>query len=1249
MKLYIIEDEKVEFIELIETKTAVRSKHFIFSVIKHEEVYYVHVGRDVTISSNILKTSEFLHMNNEKGNSCELLLIESNEEDETYQKYQVDDTVTIGKSFASDIQLVNENIPLHTLTIDPTNHLLKIHEKNSLISLNQHVIHEDTKYNWMDELIIASTHIIFMDEAIMMNCNDRITVHLPFYHPKQKIEKLILPKQKRRIYHRVPRFKQVFIYEYKDQTCTVVDSSERSFVLTMLPSIMMATASLCVGSVNAYVGYQAGREFIQILPMILIPSVMFISALLLQPITFFLEKRREKKKQLKCKQDNIDKWNQIKQNLHIFIEEYKEYCFKFYPDVPTIIQQIKNDKEIYIHDSKDGLLLRLGNKSNVIEIKNSEKNILNDSNKMIIDESLPWIVDLKKYSKVQIKDNKYNIDYLKYILLQLELHYEFPVILVCDKQFVDNAFWIRSLNNTFFKYKRYIFDDSVQLENQIHALQIQPLLIQYHVHLNTKVDALTITFVDDFNAEERDISIDLDDKNVYFHAIDTQEKFNFNSPKIDDMDFLLYLLRRNRSFEVENTLFSVNEIHHINQYFIEDRWNQNSTHKNLLCPIGRNEKNEVIHLNLSERGDGPHGLIAGTTGSGKTELLVSLVLSLSMNYSYEDVQFIYIDFKGGGGANLLKGLPHLNGILTNLDVNATKRALVSFQNECEYRQKCFLNMSIGINHSITNMNDYNAHLDKNLLLPKLPELIIIVDEFAELKKSYPEFLKELISISRIGRSLGIHLILCTQKPAGIVNDEIWSNSNFKLCLKVLEKRDSKEVIQTEEAYELQNPGEFILISNQQHIHGFSAYANANADTYSSKIYSIRLNGTATLVSSHTNITQAALLVDRIKEIKSLPIRRLWLDEPDQLSWNHLAKKDCVGIVDDYYHCTQYGFRFFSKEDYNHLIVSFDTNEKHNFMNILIANLIQYHDNDLQLFMIDDLFLDLKTVYDSYFCFSEYIKSDDEDKINAIFRYLMRKSSSEKILMITDTLRFFEENEANHLLLRKLLERSHEIHVQVILFSNQSSIFTYRDMAYIHDRILLKTNSLQIIQDLFETSEKVTQVKSKWGLLKKDKLLRFRYYVLSLNELIEIAQSYKSKHSLDIRFHIPSMTKIINRNHYSANMIPLGKSYITYDWVSLPITSCLYVVSLYPYEFQDYRKTMLMYAKCTDRLSDNEDDGQLIFLSLDEYKYKHNDSYPVLYIGTSYSHQFTFHSKIKDLKENQGLLFYKHESELIKVL
>ncbi|MBJ7452538.1 MAG: hypothetical protein JHC71_10695, partial [Blastococcus sp.] len=197
--------------------------------------------------------------------------------------------------------------------------------------------------------------------------------------------------------------------------------------------------------------------------------------------------------------------------------------------------------------------------------------------------------------------------------------------------------------------------------------------------------------------------------------------------------------------------------------------------------------------------DGPHALVAGTTGSGKSELLQSLIAGLALNHPPERCTFLLVDYKGGAAFAEAARLPHTVGMLTDLDGSTTARALRSLSAELSRRE------ALLAAHGVADL----AALPPTVALARL---VIVVDEFATLAEELPGFVPGLIGIAQRGRSLGIHLVLATQRPGGVVSPEIRANCTLRICLRTTDEADSRDVLGTPAAAHLpvHRPGRALL-------------------------------------------------------------------------------------------------------------------------------------------------------------------------------------------------------------------------------------------------------------------------------------------------------------------------------------------------------------------------------------------------------------------------------------------------------
>jgi len=190
---------------------------------------------------------------------------------------------------------------------------------------------------------------------------------------------------------------------------------------------------------------------------------------------------------------------------------------------------------------------------------------------------------------------------------------------------------------------------------------------------------------------------------------------------------------------------------------------------------------------------GPHGLVAGTTGAGKSEFLQTLVASLAVANRPDAMNFVLVDYKGGAAFKDCVDLPHTVGMVTDLDTFLVERALTSLSAELTHREH--LLAAVGAK----DLEDYLDYATRRPVPEPIPRLLIVIDEFASMVRELPDFVTGLVNIAQRGRSLGIHLILATQRPNGVVNAEIRANTNLRVALRVTDAGESADVIDARDA------------------------------------------------------------------------------------------------------------------------------------------------------------------------------------------------------------------------------------------------------------------------------------------------------------------------------------------------------------------------------------------------------------------------------------------------------------------
>ena len=659
-----------------------------------------------------------------------------------------------------------------------------------------------------------------------------------------------------------------------------MDNNERPFILVAGPMITMALISTMMGITTVNRLVRGTSSLADSWPSLAMCVLMILSAVLWPSLTNrYTNKIKARKKEqltkkyleyLKVKRGELEKEYHLQ----------KEILNENLKSVNECLQAISNhtvnfwDKRI---DQNDFLLFRVGtgNDKFQMDIKTSEEDF-NPSEEELVLQQKKLVAEFKELINVPIGYSFYenpitaimgssekSYNFLNNIILQLITFYSYDDVKIVifsenknatkweyikylnynfsdDKSFrffstnsnsfkpvidyLNNEFIIREqskeeikkpyyfiiidgYNNVkkyeFFKHlteqERNLGFSLIILENQLSSL---PSLCNNFISLG---DRKSLILIDSFNHQQQKVFYDEINYNVNMMSV---AKIVSNVP--------IQLENNVTSFPSMISFLEMEKVSRVSQLNVTARWKNNDSTNSLKAEVGIDESGNLMYLDLHEKYHGPHGLIAGMTGSGKSEFIITYILSMCINYSPDDVAFILIDYKGGGLAfafeNRTSGvvLPHLAGTITNLDKAEMDRSLVSIDSEVKRRQKVFNEARDKLGESTMDIYKYQHHYHEKKLDIPVPHLFIVCDEFAELKSQQPDFMDNLISVARIGRSLGVHLILATQKPSGVVNEQIWSNSKFKVCLKVQDTSDSKEMIKKPDAAFLKETGRFYL-------------------------------------------------------------------------------------------------------------------------------------------------------------------------------------------------------------------------------------------------------------------------------------------------------------------------------------------------------------------------------------------------------------------------------------------------------
>ena len=984
-----------------------------------------------------------------------------------FKSYLYQDTIVIG-TVMNDITISTERLNRNAITINYDTKEIIV-DTSIHAYLNQRRIYKSS-FKSGDLLETYYLRIQFEDDFILVNQPSNSSCHLSLFNPKKTILNPIKYDEIDTIYQ------PDLIDEY---TLTVEEPEhishyeKRSVIFSVGPAITMSLASMSGASISMYRGYMNGRDVLDMLPMILLPSMMLLSTLLWNP----LQQRHEKKEnERKIQLRNI---------------EYKAYLEQLKMKVDRI-HQIYNDSTKKLVANHNHLLMQIYPKCIYLPIGQTKGAInyifeqpfqfqksdfefqesLNDIVAYANTLDAPYILKLQSGCHVVLQHLD---EYLFGILRYLSTAYRHQdVLIACLIQTKDDVSysWLKKIPHMYRNGSRCI-SSSIQ-ELNIKTQNFNGIKVLFNIsnqYLSELKEWITFDTVEHYNAthilmKEGDAIIVRNHEKKTFHQC-----YKYND--LIKADVKYQISTKQNSITNNHSFFSIYDVDTIEDLNIYDRWSNSDIAKSMQIRLGKDVYNQPIYFDLHECKDGPHGLVAGTTGSGKSELITTLLLSLAISFSPNDLQIVLIDFKGGGAGSVLclkdHQLPHVCGNLSNLDIDDMKRSLHALKNICSYREKLFKEVSNTYGFPIINLNAYRKAITSNTEYPSLAELVIVVDEFAELKRERPEFLEELIVIARVGRSLGIHLILATQKPAGVVNDQIWANTNFRICMRVADRQDSMEVLHDARAAFLQKPGEFYLCNSGGIQYGIAGYAHAKkAPLRHIEILDQQGNVEVSSALKQTQPAQITQVLNTIRMLYPSNVKQLWLS-PLSLHPIPCDTEFSIGYIDDYYLFTQPKLLLDFIVNHSYLFVGKSYQERNNIAKLLLHRLQQ---TNQAVFIIDDLFFNNNSNINLF-------HNDDQEVLCNLFSNIKRNQKS--YLFITD-LTLFLQNDINREYLMKVLEMNQKYNIRLVLLNQSVVTIPYRILTLISWKVSLSNDNIQEIQALFSTTEKCIQKKSGYGLV-----------------------------------------------------------------------------------------------------------------------------------------------------------------------
>lgn len=829
-------------------------------------------------------------------------------------------------------------------------------------------------------------------------------------------------------------------------------------IFVLGPSITMGLSSTAMGLFSFWLAAERKQDLLSVVPTLLMSLSMALGTIL-WPL---LSKRYERKQQRRKEEKRCYVYScyllEVKQRIQQAMQEETAYLQHWYPPVSKLCVDFLAQKPYRLRcvNHADWLHVVLGQGSCPAGIHLQFPYVSSMTQDVLLDklhglqagqfrlENVPIVADLRECQSLCLEgEQSVCIDTLLNILLQLVIQQpekETRICIAADKALISRE-KLFCLPHLFVDRQRLLVWDETSAGRCRRLLEA---VVDDEGIKDVIVCILEPCLTDSLQLPAHEKIHQLRWSDTLNNAADLQLQINGRSVRWPQRhaDFTIDTCteRQRRAAFVQRSAYPKDSArgkkmlsflklfhcHSVEELQIASRYQGSDAAKSLRVIIGQSADGGELYLDAHEHSHGPHGLLAGMTGSGKSECLLTYLLSLAVTFSCQDVSFLLIDFKGGTMANALAKLPHTAGIITNLDKGILMRCMCAIEGELTSRQQQLADTGERYGISSMDIDKYMQLRKQHPSLTAMPHLFLVADEFAELKQLFPAVLDHLRQCARIGRSLGIHLLLATQKPFGVVDEQIWSNARFRLCLKVADRNDSMDMLKKDSAVHLQHPGQlFLQVGHDEvFVQGQSAWTQAPYDPCGKEASDLYLSyydsdgnmQDLPMAGGTVAKTELEAVCDALCAISTERAAPLWMPPlKPNLQQEELPAKETaltLGLLDDLAHQQQIPFSMSVWDGRNLAVCGMVGSGKSMFVETLIQSCLVKSENILYLFDFDKpLFMK----YAQYQQVAAVFQREDAEGIQSFFSFMRRmikqrraQRSEQGILCILHNYEVFHE-------------------------------------------------------------------------------------------------------------------------------------------------------------------------------------------------------------------------------------------------